>query len=117
MTYPTIVFLVAMGATTFMLLFIIPTFAKMFSDFGGQLPMPTRIVMGLSNFLRANWYLLLGVVIGGAIAFRRYYKTDAGKYRIDKMMLRLPILGSVIRKAAVARFTRTLGTLEGWLGV
>ena len=111
MTYPTIVFLVAMGATTFMLLFIIPTFAKMFSDFGGQLPLPTRIVMGISDFLRANWYLLLGVIIGGVFAFRRYYKTDTGKYKIDKSMLRIPILGSVLRKSAVARFTRTLGTL------
>jgi len=111
MTYPTIVFTVAIGATTFMLLFIIPTFAQMFTDFGGELPLPTKIVMGLSAFLRANWYLLLGVVIGGFIAFRRYYKTKAGRYRVDKFLLNLPVLGSVIRKAAVARFTRTLGTL------
>ncbi len=111
MTYPTIVFTVAIGATTFMLLFIIPTFAQMFTDFGGELPLPTKIVMGLSAFLRANWYLLLGVVIGGFIAFRRYYKTKAGRYRVDKFLLNLPVLGPVIRKAAVARFTRTLGTL------
>ncbi len=111
MTYPTIVFTVAIGATTFMLLFIIPTFAQMFTDFGGELPLPTKIVMGLSAFLRANWYLLLGVVIGGFIAFRRYYKTKVGRYRVDKFLLNLPVLGPVIRKAAVARFTRTLGTL------
>ena len=111
MTYPTIVFTVAIGATIFMLMFIIPTFAQMFQDFGGELPLPTKIVMGLSDFLRANWYLLLGVLIGGFIAFRRYYKTESGKYRIDRLLLNLPVLGSVIRKAAVARFTRTLGTL------
>jgi type IV pilus assembly protein PilC len=111
MTYPAVVFTVAMGATIFMLMFIIPTFAKMFTDFGGQLPLPTRIVMGLSNFLRANWYLLIGAVVVLVVAFRRYYKTDKGRYRIDRFLLNMPILGSVIRKGGVARFTRTLGTL------
>jgi len=111
MTYPAVVFFVAMGATTFMLLFIIPTFAKMFTDFGGTLPLPTRIVMGVSNFLRANWWLLIGAVVGGYFLFRRYYKTQRGKYNIDKGLLNVPVLGSVIRKGAVARFTRTLGTL------
>jgi len=111
MTYPAVVFTVCIGASVFMLLFIIPTFAQMFSDFGGQLPMPTRIVMGLSNFLRANWYLLIAVVVGAVFGGRRYYKTVSGRYRIDKFMLRMPVLGSVVRKSAVARFTRTLGTL------
>ena len=111
MTYPAVVFFVAMGATTFMLLFIIPTFAKMFTDFGGTLPLPTRIVMGVSNFLRANWWLLIGAVVGGYFLFRRYYKTQRGKYNIDKGLLNVPVLGSVIRKGSVARFTRTLGTL------
>jgi len=111
MTYPAVVMTVCTGASIFMLMFIIPTFAAMFKDFGGELPLPTKIVMGLSDFLRANWYLLLGVVVGAFFAFKRYYKTTAGHYRIDRIMLRLPILGDVIRKSAVARFTRTLGTL------
>jgi type IV pilus assembly protein PilC len=111
MTYPAVVFTVTIGATTFMLLFIIPTFAQMFSDFGGTLPLPTRIVMMLSTFLRANWYILLGASIGGFIGLRRYYKTERGHYRGDRLMLNFPIIGGVIRKAAVARFTRTLGTL------
>jgi len=111
MTYPAVVMTVCIGASIFMLMFIIPTFAAMFKDFGGELPLPTKIVMGLSDFLRANWYLLLGLVVGGIFAFKRYYKTTAGHYRIDRIMLRLPILGDVIRKSAVARFTRTLGTL------
>jgi type IV pilus assembly protein PilC len=111
MTYPVVVFSVCIGASIFMLIFIIPTFAQMFKDFGGELPMPTKIVMGLSNFLKANWWLLAGVAVGTAIGLRRYYKTTAGHYRMDKLALRMPILGSVIRKAAVARFTRTLGTL------
>jgi type IV pilus assembly protein PilC len=111
MTYPAVVMTVCIGASVFMLMFIIPTFAQMFKDFGGQLPLPTRIVMGLSDFLRANWYILLGAIVGAVIAVRRYYKTVSGRYRIDRGLLRMPILGSVIRKAAVARFTRTLGTL------
>ncbi len=111
LTYPAIVFTVAMGATIFMLMFIIPTFANMFTDFGGDLPLPTKIVMGISDFLRANWYLLFAVSVGAAIMFRRFYKTENGHYRVDKFMLTIPILGSVIRKGAVARFTRTLGTL------
>ncbi len=111
MTYPAVVFTVCIGATIFMLLFIIPTFAQMFSDFGGELPMPTRIVMGLSNFLRANWWLLVVIAVGGFIGIKRYYKTVGGHYRLDKLMLHSPVIGPVIRKSAVARFTRTLGTL------
>jgi len=111
MTYPAVVMTVCVGASVFMLMFIIPTFAQMFKDFGGQLPLPTRIVMGVSDFLRANWYILLGAIVGTFFAVRRYYKTVSGRYRIDRGMLRMPVLGSVLRKAAVARFTRTLGTL------
>ncbi|MCK4351627.1 MAG: type II secretion system F family protein [Candidatus Krumholzibacteria bacterium] len=111
MTYPAIVFIVAMGATIFMLMFIIPTFAKMFTDFGGTLPMPTRIVMGLSDFLRMNWWLLTIASVVLVIGMKRYYKTDDGNRRIDQFLLNMPVLGVVIRKGAVARFTRTLGTL------
>ncbi len=111
MTYPTVVAVVAIGATVFMLMFIIPTFAKMFTDFGGELPLPTKIVMGLSNFLRNQWWVLLVVIGGAAFAFKRYYATEAGKVKIDRLALKVPVLGTVIRKAAIARFTRTLGTL------
>ncbi|HSG29801.1 MAG TPA: type II secretion system F family protein, partial [Candidatus Krumholzibacterium sp.] len=111
MTYPTIVFCVATGATIFMLMVIIPTFAKMFTDFGGDLPLPTKIVMLLSDFLRANWYILLGAGIGTVVGLRKYYKTENGNFRIDKLLLKMPIIGNVIRKGSVARFTRTLGTL------
>jgi type IV pilus assembly protein PilC len=111
MTYPAIVLLVAVGATTFMLLFIIPTFAKMFTDFGGDLPLPTQIVLGLSNFLKAWWWAMGAVIVAGALAGRSYYRTPKGKRVLDGLSLRVPILGSIIRRAAVARFTRTLGTL------
>jgi type IV pilus assembly protein PilC len=111
MTYPMVVCFVAMGATVFMLMFIIPTFARMFSDFGGELPMPTKIVMGISDFLRTSWYLLVGGIVAIVIVVKRYYKTLTGKRQIDGAMLKIPALGTVIRKGGVARFTRTLGTL------
>jgi type IV pilus assembly protein PilC len=111
MTYPMVVCFVALGATVFMLMFIIPTFAKMFSDFGGELPTPTKVVMGLSTFLRNSWYILAGGILAVIIAVKRFYKTMTGKRKIDGLMLKLPALGVVIRKGAVARFTRTLGTL------
>jgi len=111
MTYPTVVCVVALGATIFMLMFIIPTFARMFSDFGGELPLPTKIVMGLSDFLRGYWYILAAGLGALVVGVNRYYKTSGGKLTIDRLLLRIPVLGMVIRKGAVARFTRTLGTL------
>jgi type IV pilus assembly protein PilC len=110
LTYPAIVLFVAMGATTFMLLFIIPTFAKMFTDFGGTLPLPTRIVLGMSGFLKHFWWLLAGGLVGGVVVFKAYYKTSNGRQVLDRLFLKVPVLGSVIRRASVARFTRTLGT-------
>jgi len=111
MTYPLIVLFVAVAATCFMLLFIIPTFAKMFTDFGGELPLPTRFVLGLSHFLRSWWWLMAGAAVAGALALRSYYRTEPGRQRLDRLLLRVPVLGGVVRKASVARFTRTLGTL------
>ena len=111
LTYPTVVAIVAVGATCFMLIFIIPTFARMFTDFGGQLPLPTQIVMGLSDFLRGYWWMLGGIGVATVVAIQRYYKTSNGRLNIDRLLLRIPVLGQVIRKGSVARFTRTLGTL------
>jgi len=111
MTYPTVVCIVALGATIFMLMFIIPTFARMFTDFGGKLPLPTQIVMGLSTLLRNFWYFLVGGIIGAVILFKRFYATDVGRLKVDGFLLKIPVLGMVLRKGAVARFTRTLGTL------
>jgi len=111
MVYPAVVMTVAILATAFMLIFIIPTFARMFTTFGGELPLPTKIVMGLSSFLRGFWWAILGVIVGLAVGIRRYYQTEAGRMRIDRLLLQVPVLGDVLRKGAVARFTRTLGTL------
>jgi type IV pilus assembly protein PilC len=111
MTYPTIVGVVAGGACIFMLMFVIPVFAKMFSDFGGTLPAPTRIVMGISDFLRAYWWALGAAAAGFTWGFKAIRKTESGELKIDQIALRTPVLGNVLRKSAVARFTRTLGTL------
>ena len=111
MVYPVVVLTVALGATSFMLIFIIPTFAKMFTDFGGELPLPTKIVLGLSGFLTHWWWMILLALGGGLVAFQRFYVTDNGKRTVDLALLKIPILGDVLLKGAVARFTRTLGTL------
>jgi type IV pilus assembly protein PilC len=111
MVYPAVVLTVALGATAFMLIFIIPTFAKMFSDFGGELPLPTQIVLFLSNALQHFWWaglLAIGICL---FLLQRSYATDNGRRAIDSMMLKLPVLGDVLLKGSVARFTRTLGTL------
>lgn len=113
MTYPVIVLTVAGGACIFMLMFVIPVFAKMFSDFGGELPAPTRIVMNLSDFIRNYWWAMGGGSFIATILFKRYRATDAGRLVTDRLGMKIPIIGTVILKSAVARFTRTLGTLIG----
>jgi type IV pilus assembly protein PilC len=111
MTYPAVIFVVTIAASTFMLLFIIPTFAKMYSDFGSELPGLTRMVMALSIFLRTRWYVLLAGLAVAFVAFRRYYSTKQGRASVDRFLLKVPVLGPVLLKASIARFTRTLGTL------
>lgn len=111
MTYPAVICVVTIAASAFMLIFIIPTFAKLYADFGGDLPSLTKFVMGLSSLLRSKWYLLLGIMVGGFFGFKKYYSTSKGHDTIDRLMLELPILGPVLLKSAIARFTRTLGTL------
>ena len=113
LTYPAIVLFVATGACTFMLIGVIPVFAKMFSDFGGELPAPTRIVMGMSTFLTHNWYFLIAAGVGLVFLYKRVRANKRGEYLTDKLFLRVPIIGNVLRKGAVSRFTRTLGTLIG----
>ncbi|HEU4725152.1 MAG TPA: type II secretion system F family protein [Candidatus Eisenbacteria bacterium] len=111
MVYPGVVMTVALLATAFMLIFIIPTFARMFTGFGAELPLPTKIVMGLSSFLRSYWWAMLLGIVGIGVGIQRYYRTERGHLEIDRLLLKVPVLGDVLRKGAVARFTRTLGTL------
>ncbi|MEQ1857114.1 MAG: type II secretion system F family protein [Longimicrobiales bacterium] len=111
MIYPAVIFSVAGGAILILLAFVIPTFQTMFEAAGIPLPLPTRIVIGMSAFLQAWWWAVGAGVIGGVVGIRAYYKTSAGNLMIDRILLAMPILGDLQRKAAVSRFTRTLGTL------
>ena len=111
MVYPIIVISVAIGVTALLLLKVTPVFAKMFADFGQALPGPTQAVIDLSEWLQ-KWFIWLVVGIGAFVAaFIATYRSDKGRRMIDKITLKLPLIGPVVRKLAVARFTRTLGTM------
>ena len=111
MIYPLTIVGVAFIVVIFMLTFVIPTFAKMFAGMGADLPLPTLIVIKLSDFATSFWWLIIGSVIGIVVGIRAYYKTEGGRSLIDALVLKLPVFGTLIRKVSVARFTRTLGTL------
>ena len=111
MIYPGVIISVAAIAICILLVFVIPTFQTMFSSAGLELPLPTRVVIGMSDFLIGYWWAILGVMAGGVFALKSYYATAPGRLQIDALMLKAPVLGDVIRKSAVSRFTRTLGTL------
>jgi type IV pilus assembly protein PilC len=111
MIYPSVIMSVAAIAITVLLIFVIPTFQSMFENAHIALPLPTRIVINISHGLKTYWWALLGVIGGIVFMARRYYATPQGKLAINRTMLKLPVLGDVLRKSAVSRFTRTLGTL------
>ncbi|HEU4880546.1 MAG TPA: type II secretion system F family protein [Gemmatimonadaceae bacterium] len=111
MIYPGVIMSVAAIAVTVLLIFVIPVFENLFTSAGLALPLPTRIVMGASRFLKGYWYIVLAVIGTATFLFRRYNATSDGKLKVDKFMLKVPVLGDVLRKSAVSRFTRTLGTL------
>jgi len=111
MIYPAVIFSVAGIAVAVLLIFVIPTFQNMFASVNLALPLPTRIVIGASNVLKNFWWAIIAAAGFGVFALNRYYKTTPGKLQIDKLLLSLPVLGDLLRKSAVSRFTRTLGTL------
>jgi type IV pilus assembly protein PilC len=112
LVYPTAVLTVAAGVITLLLWKVVPIFTTLFVGLGVDLPLPTRIVIALSNFVGSIFGLLIFVaVIGAIIGIKVWYGTEAGRMAIDKTLLRLPLIGILLRKIAVARFTRTLGTL------
>ena len=111
MIYPTILALLSVVVVNVMLIFVLPTFTGMFEDSGAELPLPTQIVMNISDFLRGFWYVI-AIVVGLAVyVFIRYYKTEQGRYNIDKLQLKIPVVGTSMKKIATARFSRTLSTL------
>jgi type IV pilus assembly protein PilC len=111
LVYPGLISLVAVGGTIFMLTTIVPTFAKLFDEFGGTLPLPTRVVLTISNLLQHSFLWVLGFFILLVLGLRYAYRTRSGRYHIDRMLLKIPIFGSLLRKTAISRFSRTLGTL------
>jgi len=112
MVYPVGVISVAGGVITLLLWKVVPIFATLFAGLGVELPLPTRIVIGLSNFIGSYFGLLILVgFVGSIFALKAWYGTTQGKYALDSLILKLPVLGLLMRKIAVARFTRTLGTL------
>ncbi|HYM22796.1 MAG TPA: type II secretion system F family protein [Vicinamibacterales bacterium] len=111
MIYPIAVICIAGVIVGVILWKVIPTFAAMFESLGAQLPAPTRFVIWLSNNLIRFGLPLIGVAMAGAYGFRQWYATDGGKHIVDATMLKMPILGDILRKNAVARFCRTLSTL------
>ncbi|MBK6488953.1 MAG: type II secretion system F family protein [Gemmatimonadetes bacterium] len=111
MIYPGVIMSVAGFAILVLLIFVIPVFEEMFASVGMPLPVPTRIVIAMSRFLKTYWWLLgAGIAVAGFLV-KRYYATQSGKLVIDRILLHFPVLGDVLRKSAVSRFTRTLGTL------
>jgi type IV pilus assembly protein PilC len=109
--YPISVISIAALVVGCLLKFVVPIFANMFVSMGVDLPLPTKIVIGLSNFVGRFWWLVLGGLVLIFVAIKYIRKDPKGRYMFDKMLLNLPVLGTVLRKIAVARFTRTLGTL------
>jgi type IV pilus assembly protein PilC len=111
MVYPVVILSVAVIAISVLLIFVIPTFQNMFASVNLVLPLPTRMVIGLSNLLKHYWWAIIGIIGFTVFGIVRYYKTPGGRLQIDGLLLRFPVLGDLLRKSAVSRFTRTLGTL------
>jgi len=109
--YPVSVISIACLVVGCLLKFVVPIFANMFNSMGVDLPLPTKIVIGLSNFVGRFWWLMLAVCVITFVGVKYIRKDPKGRFMFDKMLLNLPVLGGVLRKIAVARFTRTLGTL------
>ncbi|BFU92591.1 MAG: Type IV pilus assembly protein TapC [Nitrospira sp.] len=114
LVYPAAIVGIAAIVITVLMIWVIPVFEKMFKEMSGgkmALPGPTQLVIDMSNFAQGNWYIILGVIVATVVAVKKYYATPKGKLAIDKLLLKLPVFGDLIRKASVAKFTRTLGTL------
>jgi len=112
MVYPTIVMVVAVGVIAVLMIFVIPMFAQMFKDMGGELPGPTQIVINISNFMVSKKMLfVVGVIAAIIFGIKYIYSTKKGRLTMDGLLLKAPIFGDLIRKIAVSKFTRTLGTL------
>jgi type IV pilus assembly protein PilC len=111
MTYPIVTLIIAVVVLAVILVFVIPVFQEMFADFGGQLPVPTQIVVGMSEMFKSKiLYIIIGLVLF-VIAYKKFVSTQRGRDVVDDVMLKIPVFGELLRKVAVAKFTRTMGTM------
>jgi type IV pilus assembly protein PilC len=111
MVYPIIVLTVAVGVVGVLIAFVVPTFEKMFKDFGGAMPGPTQLLIDISHGFRTNWYLFLGIPVAAFVAFKYATRQGRGQEVWHGIVLKAPVFGPLVQKVAVARFTRTLGTM------
>ncbi len=111
MTYPAVVFVLVMVVLAAILLFVVPIFRGLYAELGGTLPLPTRVLLGVSALVTRFWYLWFGAALALGVGMRRYVATSSGRYQLDVLKLRLPIFGKLFQKTALSRFARTLGVL------
>lgn len=111
MAYPIVVLCIALSVMAFLMISVVPVFADLFSSMGGTLPLPTRIVLGISQFIGTYWYLIAIFIFILVVSVGSYIKSPSGKYKFHQLQLKLPIIGKLVTKIEVARFTRTLGSL------
>jgi len=113
MTYPAIVLVVAVAVVALLLVYVIPVFKKLFENMGGQLPGPTQFLINVSEFTQSYFLFMIGFLAVFVYLFRRYYRTEKGRRTVDALVLKAPVFGPLIKKVAVAKFTRTLSTMLG----
>ena len=111
LTYPVVVLVIALAVTYFLLTAIVPQFASILTDLGGELPLITTILIAISDFLRYQWWLLAIIIAASVVGLSYYYKTNNGKHVIDRLMLKAPVIGNLVQKAAIASFSNTFGLL------
>ena len=115
MTYPAICLCIALVITAVILVFVVPVFASMFADFGSALPAPTQFVVDLSEFAQSYFFIIIGGIVLFVVAIKKTYATKKGRKFIDRTSLKAPVVGTLIQRVAVAKFTRTLGTMLQYL--
>lgn len=111
LTYPIVLTFVAIGVVLFLLLYVVPKLSGVFESLGNDLPAPTVLLLAFTTFLTKQWYIVIGLIVGIVVSYRLWAATESGALTRDKLILRIPILGTVIRKAVVSRFARVLSTL------
>src|SRR6266498_3194732 len=111
MTYPTVVFCMVLLILAGMLMFVVPTFKNLYKDLGGSLPLPTRLLINVSDTAKKFWYLVVAMIIGGAVGIKRWVGTDQGRGIWDAMKIKAPVFGGLVHKTALSRFSRTLSVL------